>query len=353
MEGQTEVLVVDNASSDGSIAALSPVYPFVRFISSPQNLGFSRANNLALQQAKGEFILFLNPDTILPENGLSEPIRFLESAPGSGACGLQMLDGSGHYLKESKRGFPGPWASFCKMFGLTKIFPSSRIFSGYYLGHLDPARNHEVEILSGAYMLVKKEVLDRTGGFDEQFFMYAEDIDLSYRILQSGFKNYYFAGTPLIHFKGESTRKDERYVKLFYLAMIQFVRKHYKGSSSFFYRKFLESGIRFRSLLSLARVKSKRPAAQKPAPKRLLLVGDPVSIVEAKQLLQAYTEYPIVKDRDEADTVIFCSGDSYSHSSLIQDILKEPKPKMFHCKSSSAIVGSHSSTGTGDIFHAR
>ena len=174
--------------------------------------------------------MFLNPDTILPEDFFVKSISVMEQHPGIGAAGVQMINGRGFFLQESKSGFPGVWASFCKLSGLTALFPKSKIFASYYLGHLNTNVNQQVEVLSGACMLVKKEVLDKTNGFDERFFMYAEDIDLSFRIVKSGYSNYYIADTTIIHFKGESTIKDLRYVKLFYKAMIQFVEKHYTGS---------------------------------------------------------------------------------------------------------------------------
>jgi GT2 family glycosyltransferase len=182
LAAQTEVIVVDNNSSDGSIAWLRPMFPFVRFIANTNNQGFAKANNQALQQCRGQYVLFLNPDTILPEDCFVQCLSFMEFHPDAGALGVRMIDGSGQYLPESKRGFPSPWVSFCKMSGLTHFFPASKLFARYYLGHLSPAETHQVDVLSGAFMWVRKEVLDKTGGFDERFFMYAEDIDLSYRI---------------------------------------------------------------------------------------------------------------------------------------------------------------------------
>lgn len=155
-----------------------------------------------------------------------------------------MVNGNGVYLKESKRGFPSPAVAFWKMTGMSALLPRSRIFARYYLGHLDENHNHEVEVLSGAFMMVRKQVLDRIGGFDERFFMYAEDIDLSYRITQAGYRNYYYAGTTLLHYKGGSTRKDRRYVKQFYRAMSQFVKKYY-GTG--LYSVVLDLAIRLRA----------------------------------------------------------------------------------------------------------
>jgi GT2 family glycosyltransferase len=230
-----EVLIVDNASTDGSIEYLQLIFPSFRFIRNEVNAGFSKANNQALEISSGKFILFLNPDTIVPPDCFTKCIEFMDAHSSAGALGIKMVNGSGKFLKESKRGFPAPSVSFWKLTGVTRMFPHSRIFARYYLGHLDENSNHEVEVLSGAFMLVKKEVLDKTGGFDERFFMYAEDIDLSYRIIKEGYKNYYFAESTIIHYKGSSTTKDFKYIKLFYKAMSQFVKKHYgRGPFSFF-----------------------------------------------------------------------------------------------------------------------
>ena len=184
--------------------------------------------------------MFLNPDTILAEDSSLLHFFFPYNAGCRRAWGAYGR-WNRRFLKESKRGFPGVWASFFKMTGLSRLFPRSKIFASYYQGHLDEKTSHAVDILSGAFMMVKKTVLDKTGGFDERFFMYAEDIDLSYRIQQAGYQNYYFADTTIIHFKGESTTRDFRYLKLFYSAMILFMKKHFKGSGSSL-RIFLDHG---------------------------------------------------------------------------------------------------------------
>lgn len=191
-------------------------------------MGFARACNFGLKHAKGTYILFLNPDTIVGEDCFEKCIDFLRSHRQSGALGVRMIDESGRFLKESKRAFPSPAASFFKLGGLAGLFPSSGFFARYYLGNLDEGRTHEVDVIAGAFMMIKREVLDITGGFDEAFFMYGEDIDLSYRIQKQGYKNYYYPAVTIIHFKGKSTpRKDIHYVRTFYRAMHIFVNKHY------------------------------------------------------------------------------------------------------------------------------
>jgi GT2 family glycosyltransferase len=247
-----EIWVVDNCSTDGSITYLKPRFPEVHFIENQKNTGFGAANNQALMNCSGEYILFLNPDTLLPEDCLSKCLDFMRSIPKSGALGIRMLDGSGNFLPESKRAFPSPVTAFCKLVGLSALFPRSAFFNRYSLGHLSEHENHLVDVLAGAFMLVKKSVLDSTGSFDERFFMYGEDIDLSYRIQKAGYLNYYFAGSSIIHFKGESTRKGSlNYVLLFYNAMLLFVRKNYRGTKAGLFGFFIQLAILFRGLISL------------------------------------------------------------------------------------------------------
>ena len=229
----TEVYVVDNNSVDGSGSMVRTRFPEVCLIENKQNLGFSKANNLAIALCKAEYVLLLNPDTLVEENTFIKILDFIDSRPEAGALGVKMIDGKGKFLPESKRGLPTPTAAFFKMIGLSKLFPNSRTFGHYHLSYLKQDETHEVEILSGAFMLVRKSILDRIGGLDERFFMYGEDIDLSYRILLAGYKNYYFSGTTIIHYKGESTKKSSlNYVKIFYQAMILFADKHFTGSHS-------------------------------------------------------------------------------------------------------------------------
>ncbi|HEY4148790.1 MAG TPA: glycosyltransferase family 2 protein, partial [Chitinophagaceae bacterium] len=241
-----EIIVIDNCSADGSLEYLQPAFPGVRFIANKENAGFSKANNQGWRLAKGDYVLFLNPDTLLAEDSLRRSLDMMEAAPQAGALGIRMIDGSGHYLPESKRGNPSALVSFYKLSGLTRLFPRSEVFAHYYLGHLSLAENQEVEVLAGAYMMVRKSMLETTGGFDERFFMYGEDVDLSYRIRQLGYKNLYLADSTIIHFKGESTKKDAKYVALFYKAMELFVEKHY-GKQAGWYKLLLRVAIRIRA----------------------------------------------------------------------------------------------------------
>jgi len=229
---EAEIIVVDNASTDDSASVLPTLFPNVDFIWNEANLGFSKANNLAIKKAKGQFILFLNPDTIVPEDCFEKCLSFFSTNHDAGALGVHMIDGNGNFHKESKRSFPTPAVSFYKMIGLTNLFSKSPIFAPYYVGHLPENKTASVDVLSGAFMMISRKILERVVGFDEDYFMYAEDIDLSYRIKKTGFKNYYFADTSIIHFKGESTKKtNAKYVQDFYGAMKLFVLKHYQQQS--------------------------------------------------------------------------------------------------------------------------
>ena len=210
-----EVIVVDNASSDGSVEYLEKRFPDVVFIASNENLGFARANNLAIKQSKGEYILLLNPDTIVAENTFVHFVDFMDKHPDAGACGAYMLHTDGTFALESRRGLPTPFVAFCKMSGLTSLYPKSRVFGRYYMCYLDEFEVNPVEIISGAYMFLRREALEKVGLLDEDFFMYGEDIDLSYRILKGGYQNY-FLPSPILHYKGESTKKSSyRYTHTF------------------------------------------------------------------------------------------------------------------------------------------
>ncbi|MEO7531705.1 MAG: glycosyltransferase, partial [Sediminibacterium sp.] len=248
---EAEVIVVDNDSADNSVHYLRPLFPSVRFICNSNNLGFAKANNQALAICKGEYVLFLNPDTLVPEDCLQKSLFFIKQHPKAGALGLRMLDGKGKFLPESKRSFPSPWVSFFKLVGLSALFPASRIFNRYALGNLNEHTNHSVEVLAGACMLVKKELLLRLNGFDESYFLYGEDIDLSYRIKKAGGDNLYFAETAIIHFKGESSGNTSlSRVKFFYQAMLVFVQKHYQSGTGKVLAVFLRIAIVLRGLLS-------------------------------------------------------------------------------------------------------
>jgi O-antigen biosynthesis protein len=246
-----EIIVTDNNSTDGSREYLEQNFPSVNFIWNTGNTGFAKANNQALEKAKGDFILFLNPDTILSEDSIEKCLHFFTTNQNIGAIGIHMIDGSGNFLKESKRAFPSPLTSLFKLSGLSSLFPRSGTFAKYHLGHLSEKENHEVDVLAGAFMMIPKKVLDEIGNFDERFFMYGEDVDLSYRIQKAGYKNYYFAESTIIHFKGESTKRGSlNYVRFFYKAMSLFVKKHYSGSKAGLFTFLIQTAIMIRAFFS-------------------------------------------------------------------------------------------------------
>ena len=247
-----EIIVVDNNSVDGSLKMLNYKFPKVIVISNKTNTGFSVANNQGINIAKGEHILLLNPDTVVQEDTLLKCVEFLETNKNAGALGIKMFDGKGKFLPESKRGLPTPRVAFFKIFGLSSIFPKSKIFGQYHLGYLNKNENHEVEVLSGAFMMIKKKVIEKVGNLDETFFMYGEDIDLSYRILKGGYKNYYFAESNIIHYKGESTKKSSiNYVFVFYKAMIIFAKKHFSKTHIKTFSFLISIAIYFRASIAI------------------------------------------------------------------------------------------------------
>lgn len=249
---ETEVFVVDNNSVDGSCAMLKEKFPWVQLIENKKNVGFSVANNQAIVKSKGKYILLLNPDTIVEEHTFEKIIQFMDSNPEAGGLGVKMIDGKGNFLPESKRALPTPMIAFFKIFGFSMLFPKSRTFSKYHLGFLDKNKIHEVDVLSGAFMLLRKETLDKIGLLDETFFMYGEDIDLSYRITKGGYKNYYYPETTIIHYKGESTKKGSlNYVMVFYNAMIIFAQKHFSKQNAKIYTFLIKLAIYFKAFLAI------------------------------------------------------------------------------------------------------
>ncbi len=249
----SEIFVVDNNSVDGSTEMIKEKFPNVHLIENTDNPGFSIANNQAIRIAKGKYVLLLNPDTVVEHDTFQKTISFMDEHPEAGGLGVKMVDGKGHFLPESKRGLPTPAVAFYKIFGLSKLFPKSKTFAQYHLGHLDKDEIHEVDILAGAFMLMRKETLDKVGLLDETFFMFGEDIDLSYRITKGGYKNYYFPEARIIHYKGESTKKGSlNYVFVFYNAMIIFVKKHFSQKNAQLFSFLIHMAIWFRAGLAIA-----------------------------------------------------------------------------------------------------
>ena len=247
-----EIFVVDNNSVDKSVEMIKEEFPEVNLIINKKNVGFAKANNQAIKQAIGKYILLLNPDTIIQENTLTDTVNFLENNNHAGALGVKMIDGKGVFLPESKRSFPSPKIAFYKIFGLSKLFPKSKKFGRYHLNYLSENEISEIDVISGAFLMTRKTIINKIGLLDESFFMYGEDIDFSYRIQKAGYKNFYFPNTSIIHYKGESTKKSSvNYIYIFYKAMAIFTKKHYSNKNAQLLIFTINMAILIRATISL------------------------------------------------------------------------------------------------------
>lgn len=316
-----EVVVVDNHSRDGSVEYLSDRHPDVRFIASCHNLGFAKANNLAIRQTESEYVLLLNPDTVVGEGIIKQTVAFMDAHPNAGACGVKMLQTDGKPARESRRGMPSPIVAFYKMAGLTARFPRSHRFGRYYMGWLswdDPA---QVEVLSGAFFLARRKVLDEVGLLDEDFFMYGEDIDLSYRILKAGYENWYVPAT-ILHYKGESTAKSSfRYVHVFYDAMLIFLRKHY-GHLTFLISLPIKAAIYLKASVALISTVHQRARKMlgfiQPRREQLLTYQFHGSEEEKVEFLKVANQYGLTVGPSENRVEVFSTKLGFA------DILREP-----------------------------
>lgn len=370
----TEIFVVDNASTDGSKEYLEAKFPQVIFKWNSSNVGFAKANNSVLTESKGDHVLFLNPDTIIPEDCLVNCIAFFRNNIDCGALGVHMIDGTGKFLKESKRSFPSAATSFFKIAGFTSLFPYSKLFARYYAGHLNEKENNEVDVLAGAFMMLSRTVLGKVKGFDEDYFMYGEDIDLSYRIKTCGYKNYYFAGTTIIHFKGESTQKrSSNYIRTFYGAMDLFVSKHYRQqklklvfmrSSIGFSRIIATTALLFRNIASNKNNFSKpiQTAAVISQQKfadiiHLIRFSKPPLVINGRIAVDSndtasamgnFSEIETIIKKNSLDQLIFCEGD-LSFKAIIErtEQLSAKAEFLFHANGSESIVGSSNKNENG------
>jgi GT2 family glycosyltransferase len=256
LEGMdAEIIVVDNNSSDDSCAMMKSHFPNVKLIENKENVGFPKGNNIGVAHAKGEYICILNPDTVVAEDTFRKILDFAKAQIDLGIVGCKLIDGTGKFLPESKRGVPTPWVAFTKLFGLYNLFPKTSAFNKYYAQHLSPNETGKVAILVGAFMVLKRELYIEIGGFDERYFMYGEDVDLSYMALLKGKNNFYFHDTTVIHYKGESTVKDGTYMIRFQKAMHFFYKKHFNGSV--FFDVFMKVGIVLISIIKMFQGKQK------------------------------------------------------------------------------------------------
>lgn len=356
---EAEVIVVDNASSDGSVQFLKDQFSWIKFIELNENIGFGRANNVAVKEAEGRYILFLNPDTIVPENAFKASIDFMEERHDAGALGVRMIDGAGNFLPESKRSLPTPVSSFYKLSGLASLFPRSKRFNKYALGHIDERSMAAVDVLSGAYFLCSRKILEKVGGFDEAFFMYGEDIDLSYRISTAGFLNFYFGRVTIIHFKGESAKaKNVQYLKSFYGAMEVFVNKHYRSQGKLLVSYLLKAGV-FASAMTSALIQLPLQSFRKifkSGKKRFLFEGDEEAIEEAKQIMAIPQNGGFTITNKEvaspSDNLVFCQGTLSFHEIISRVEQNDVANKFyFHAKGSHSVIGSESKDRPGIVYH--
>ncbi|MES2748545.1 MAG: glycosyltransferase family 2 protein [Bacteroidota bacterium] len=348
-----EIIVVDNNSSDDSCSMMKKRFPNVQLIQNLENVGFPKGNNIGVAQAKGEYICILNPDTVVAEDTFEKVLSFAMTKTDLGIVGCKLIDGTGHFLPESKRGVPTPWVSFTKIFGLYKALPKSKLFNQYYAQHLNENKTGKVAILVGAFMVMKRELYNEIGGFDENCFMYSDDIDLSYMVLQKGKSNYYFHETTVIHYKGESTVKDGTYMKRFQQAMNFFYKKHF--NPSLFFAFFMQIGAIFFSLVKRIQGKPK----VKRAPEYYILVSDSDSIkekVETKlqkkvQLASLINGKLNVSIKDNSEIIIDTNTISFKEAIRF---LEENKSNSLTFKllpiTSDFIIGSNSSYDRGEVI---
>ena len=341
MNTPAEIIVVDNHSADGSVDYLEQRYPqklfpMVRFVRSAHNLGFARANNIAIRQSRGEYVLLLNPDTIVGEDALKASVDFMDVHEDAGAVGVRMLGAQGRRAMESRRGLPTPMVSFFKMLGFCNRWPHHRLFGKYYMGYLPWDEPSQIEVVSGAYCMLRRKALDEVGLLDEDFFMYGEDIDLSYRVLKGGYHNYYLP-VDILHYKGESTQKSSfRYVHVFYEAMLIFFRKHYSGMT-FLLSLPIKTAIYAKALMALVGMLSERmrkslgffaPSAE--GAQHYVFVGslemqDACRDIARRLGLDAeFHDSEVLEDKGEAtwseknDNVLVLDADSMSYADMLK-----------------------------------
>lgn len=340
-----EIIVVDNNSSDASCTMMQRKFPEIKFIANKENLGFPKGNNIGVAQAKGEFLCILNPDTVVAEDTFSEILNPKNWSANTGIIGCKLIDGTGNFLPESKRGVPTPWVAFTKIFGLYKF---SNSLGKYYAQHLNENESGKVDILVGAFMLIKRELYNKIGGFDENCFMYSDDIDLSYRVLQEGKHNYYFHETTVVHYKGESTIRDGKYMKRFQEAMNFFYKKHF--NVSIFFKVFMKIGIVLFSIVKRFQGKIK----EKVQPENYVLVtenSNKTQLINAleEKLNVKFTE--MISDGNRIEFIIDLNTISFKKAIHWMESNKK-KNHTFKLlpPNSNFILGSNSSNDRGEVI---
>ena len=338
-----EIIVIDNSSSDNSCEMMKQLFPNVKLIENKDNLGFPKGNNLGVAQAKGDYICILNPDTVVAEDTFSKILNTKNWQLNTGIIGCKLIDGTGNFLPESKRGIPTPWVSFTKIFGLYKL---SNIFGKYYAQHLTENQSGKVGILVGAFMVMQRELYNEIGGFDENCFMYSDDIDLSYMVLQKGKYNYYFHETSVIHYKGESTVRDEKYMKRFQEAMQFFYKKHFK--KSFVFDFFMRIGAMVFSLIK----KNQSKEVKREIDEYIIFSKNSLQLNLNKKetILNDFSRF---KNDLNASLEIIFDTNSFSFKEII-DFMNCNKSKNLTFKNyiskSNFIIGSNNSIDRGEII---
>lgn len=352
----SEIIVIDNNSTDDSCEMIRSRFPNVKLIANAENLGFPKGNNIGVSQAQGDYICILNPDTVVAEDTFTKVLAFAKKQQDLGIVGVNLIDGAGNFLPESKRGVPTPWVAFTKITGLYKLFPKSKYFNRYYAQHLGENQTGKVEILVGAFMVMKRDLYNEIGGFDEDCFMYSDDIDLSYMVLKKGKSNYYFAETTVIHYKGESTIKDEKYMKRFQEAMNFFYKKHFKVS--FLFSLFMKMGIVFFSIAKMIQGK----ATMKITPKEYFLYSSNENLVEKLSLIlqNKVTFFDLKKEKMVNSSLIYIGkgaevilDNQYISFKKCIEIIKSERHKKITFKilpkTTTFLIGSDSSNDRGKI----
>jgi len=351
---ESEIIVVDNNSPDDSCEMVKQRFPNVNLIENKENSGFPKGNNIGVAQAKGEFICILNPDTVVAEDTFEKILQFYQTQNNPGIIGVKLIDGTGNFLPESKRGIPTPFVAFTKITGMYKI---SNSFGKYYASHLGENESGKAEIFVGAFMFLKRDLYNIIGGFDERFFMYGEDVDFSYSVLKLGKSNYYFAGTSVIHYKGESTIKDQKYRKRFQDATNLFYEKHFERSA--FFTFFMKTG----NFIFSAFKKSQGKIQEKRIPDHYILLSESESQKQnLEKILKKNVHCTNIKSEKEVFSQTFSQSEktelildnNYLSFKKCISVLEKQKNKGFSFKilpkSSTFIIGSNSSNDRGEVI---
>ncbi len=349
-----EIIVIDNNSSDESCEMMKRLFQNVKLIENTENLGFPKGNNIGVAQAQGKYICILNPDTVVAEDTFSKILNFVtlsavEVQNNIGIIGCKLIDGTGNFLPESKRGVPAPWVAFTKIFGLYKLFPKSSWFNQYYAQHLTENQSGKVAILVGAFMVMKRELYTEIGGFDENCFMYSDDIDLSYMVLQKGKFNYYFHESTVVHYKGESTIRDEKYMKRFQEAVQFFYKKHFK--KSFVFDFFMKIGAFVFSLMK----KNQSKSVQREIDEYIIFSKDSLQLkLNKKQtILNDFSQF---KNDLNASIEIIFDIQSFTFKEIIEFMNCNKSNNLTfknYIPKSNFIIGSNNSIDRGEIIQLK